>query len=68
MSFLIKDDELLEKYYEILEKVKSSIKKEFDSDIKVFMTKKKKLNTNLSEKQKKKLAKYRRNYYLTHKK
>ena len=31
MSFLIKDDELLEKY-EILEKVKNSIKKEFDSD------------------------------------
>ena len=32
MSFLIKDDELLEKYNEIWEKVKSSIKKEFDSE------------------------------------
>ena len=31
MSFLIKDDELLEKYNEIREKVKNSIKKEFDS-------------------------------------
>ena len=32
MSFLIKDDELLEKYDEIWEKVKTSIKKEFDSE------------------------------------
>ena len=32
MSFLIKDDELLEKYNEIWEKVKNSIKKEFDSE------------------------------------
>ena len=32
MSFLIKDDELLEKYDKILEKVKSSLKKEFDSE------------------------------------
>ena len=31
MSFLIKDDKLLEKYNEILEKFKNSIKKEFDS-------------------------------------
>ena len=31
MSFLIKDDELLEKYNEIWEKIKNSIKKEFDS-------------------------------------
>ena len=31
MSFLIKDDGLLEKYNEIWEKVKNSIKKEFDS-------------------------------------
>ena len=31
MSFLIKDDELLEKYNEIWEKVKNSIRKEFDS-------------------------------------
>ena len=31
MSFLIKDDELLEKYHEIWEKIKSSIKTEFDS-------------------------------------
>ena len=31
MSFLIKDDELLEKYNEIWEKVKNSIKEEFDS-------------------------------------
>ena len=31
MSFLIKDDELLEKYNEIWEKVKYSIKKEFVS-------------------------------------
>ena len=31
MCFLIIDDELLEKYNEILEKVKNSIKKEFDS-------------------------------------
>ena len=30
MSFLIKDDEL-EKYNEILEKIKNSMKKEFDS-------------------------------------
>ena len=32
MSFLIKDDELLEKYNGIWEKVKNSIKKEFDSE------------------------------------
>ena len=32
MSFLIKDDKLLEKYNEIWEKVKNSIKKEFDSE------------------------------------
>ena len=32
MSFLIKDDELLEKYNKILEKVKNNIKKEFDSE------------------------------------
>ena len=32
MSFLTKDDELLEKYNEIWEKVSKSIKKEFDSD------------------------------------
>ena len=32
MSFLIKDNELLEKYNEICEKVKNSIKKEFDSE------------------------------------
>ena len=31
ISFLIKDDELLEKYNEILEKVKNSLKKEFHS-------------------------------------
>ena len=31
MFFLIKDDKLLEKYYEICEKVKNSIKKEFYS-------------------------------------
>ena len=31
ISFLIKGDELLEKYNEIWEKVKNSIKKEFDS-------------------------------------
>ena len=31
-SFLIKDDELLEKYNEIWEKVSSSIKKGFDSE------------------------------------
>ena len=30
-SFLMKDDELLEKYNEIYEKVKSSLRKEFDS-------------------------------------
>ena len=30
-SFLIKDDELLEKYNEIWEKVKGSLKREFDS-------------------------------------
>ena len=30
--FLIKDDELLEKYNKILEKVKHMIKKEFDSE------------------------------------
>ena len=30
--FLIKDDELLEKYNEIWEKVKNSLKKEFDSE------------------------------------
>ena len=32
MSFLIKDDELLDKYSEIWEKVKSNLKKEFDSE------------------------------------
>ena len=32
MSFLIKDDELLEKGNEIWKKVKNSIKKEFDSE------------------------------------
>ena len=32
MSFLIKDDKLLEKYDKIWEKVKSSLKKEFDSE------------------------------------
>ena len=32
MSSLIKDDELLEKYNEIWEKVKNSFKKEFDSE------------------------------------
>ena len=32
MSFLIKDDELLEKYNEIWEKVKNSLKKNFDSE------------------------------------
>ena len=31
MSFLIKDDELSEKYHEIWEKIKNSIKTEFDS-------------------------------------
>ena len=31
-SFLIKDDELLEKYNEIWEKVKNSLKKNFDSE------------------------------------
>ena len=31
MSFLIEDDELLEKYNKIWEKVKYSLKKEFDS-------------------------------------
>ena len=32
ISFLIKDDELLEKYNEIWEKIKNSLKKEFDSE------------------------------------
>ena len=32
IPFLIKDDKLLEKHSEIWEKVKSSIKKEFDSE------------------------------------
>ena len=32
MSFLIKDDELLEKYNEIWEKVKNIIKNEFNSE------------------------------------
>ena len=32
MSFLIKDDELLEKNNEIWENVRNSIKKEFDSE------------------------------------
>ena len=32
VSFLIKDDELLEKYNKIWEKVKNSLKKEFDSE------------------------------------
>ena len=32
MSFLIKDNELLEKYNEIWEKVKNSIKKEFECE------------------------------------
>ena len=33
MSFLIKDDKLSEKFNEIWEKVKNSIKKEFDRKI-----------------------------------
>ena len=33
MSFQIKDDELTEKYNEILEKVEKSIKREFDSEL-----------------------------------
>ena len=32
VSFLIKDDELLEKYNEIWEKVKNSLKTEFDRE------------------------------------
>ena len=32
ISFLIKDDELFEKYNEIWGKVKNSLKKEFDSE------------------------------------
>ena len=32
MSFLVKDDELLEKYNKIWEKFKNTINKEFDSD------------------------------------
>ena len=32
ISFLIKDNELLEKYNEIGEKVKNSLKKQFDSE------------------------------------
>ena len=32
MSFLIKNDELWQKYNEIWKKVKNSIKKEFDSE------------------------------------
>ena len=31
ISFLIKDDQLLKNYHEIWEKVKNSLKKEFDS-------------------------------------
>ena len=54
ISFLIKDDELLEKYNEIWEKVRNSIKKEFDSkpvySEKYLKTKtkssKEKINTN----------------------
>ena len=33
MSFLIRDDELLGKYNKIWEKVKNSIKREFDSEL-----------------------------------
>ena len=33
MSFLIKDDELLEKYNEIWKKIKNNLKKEFDSEL-----------------------------------
>ena len=33
VSFLIKDDELLEKYNEVCEKVKKSLEKEFDSEL-----------------------------------
>ena len=32
MSFLVKDNQLLEKYNDIWEKVSASIKKEFDSE------------------------------------
>ena len=32
MPFLIKDDQLLEKYNEILEKVKNSVKRDFNSE------------------------------------
>ena len=33
ISFLIKDDELLEKHNEIWKKVKNSIRKEFDNEL-----------------------------------
>ena len=55
MSFLIKDNELLEKHDEILEKVKSSFKNEFGSEpeyIEKYLKAKiksynEKINTNL---------------------
>ena len=46
ISFLITDDELLGKYNEIWEKVKNSIKKEFDSEP-VYNEKDIKAKTNL---------------------
>ena len=52
MSFLLKDDELLEKYNEIWEKVKNIIKKEFDSESvyneKYLKTKIKSYNENIN--------------------
>ena len=55
MTFLINDDELLEKYKEIRKEIKNSIKKEFDSEpvynenylIVKIKSYNEKLNTNL---------------------
>ena len=55
MTFLINDDELLEKYKEIWKEIKNSIKKEFDSEpvynenylIVKIKSYNEKLNTNL---------------------
>ena len=45
------------------EKISNSFRKKILKDMKIFL---KKLNKNLSEEEKKTLADYRRNYYLTH--
>ena len=54
-----------------MKNTRKNSKKKHMKDIKIFLytkKKKKRLNKNLPEKQKRKLAQYRRNHYLTHEK